>query len=97
MIRILAVSLSMLATAATAQGVTSIRSDAPAALKGEPDRIVCQKEEQIGTRLGARKVCLTVAEWNERERLHRQQIDRMQAGSCVPTAGCVKGQYGDGR
>lgn len=97
MLRSMAAALAFVATTVPAQGITSFKSSSIAPMKGNPDRLVCQKQEQIGTRLGARKVCLTVAEWNELERLHRQQIDKMQAGSCVPQAGCVKGPWGDGR
>lgn len=101
MLKTVAATLIILGTAAPAQVITSYQTSTPALVKGDADKIVCQKEERIGTRLGARKVCLTVSEWNERERLHRHQTDRMQAGGCVPdtlssaSVGCVKGPFGD--
>ncbi|MGH8527071.1 MAG: hypothetical protein ACREXY_23550 [Gammaproteobacteria bacterium] len=56
---------------------------APAAATGkgksyDPNRMVCQREETTGTRLGARKVCLTAAQWEEKRREHREQIERAQ-------------------
>jgi hypothetical protein len=43
--------------------------------KSDPNRIVCQKQEETGWRLGRRKVCHTVAEWAEIRRLARQAIE----------------------
>lgn len=43
-------------------------STAPADSKqAAPDRIVCERYEEIGSRLASRKVCRTVREW-EKER-----------------------------
>ena len=44
----------------------------------ELDRIVCERQEQIGTRLGGRKVCKTVREWQEQQRFHREDVERVQ-------------------
>ncbi len=46
--------------------------------KNELDRMVCEREEQIGSRLGARKVCKTVREWQEQRRVHREEVERVQ-------------------
>jgi hypothetical protein len=43
-----------------------------------PDEIVCIREQPIGSRLGARRVCRTRAEWAEHQRQYRQAIDRAQ-------------------
>jgi hypothetical protein len=48
------------------------------AKKSDADRIICQKEEQIGTRLAPKKVCLTVREWAERAQLNRAETERVQ-------------------
>ena len=42
------------------------------------DKIVCEREEQIGSRLGARKVCMTVRQWAEKARLERQDLEKVQ-------------------
>ena len=42
------------------------------------DKILCQREEEIGSRLKAKKVCMTTAEWARFEAQHRQDVDDMQ-------------------
>ena len=31
--------------------------------KSDVDKLICKKQEEIGSRLGAKKVCMTVAQW----------------------------------
>lgn len=58
-----------------------------AALAGEkkddkdPNRMVCEKQEVLGSRLATKKVCMTAAEWEQRRLEDRQQIDKAQAMS----------------
>lgn len=82
---VFAVVAILLAAPAATQNSSPTR---PAAGGRDPNRIVCERIEELGTRLGARKVCMTAAEWAEQRRQDRQQIDRLQAGSCVAGAGC---------
>ena len=42
------------------------------------NKIVCEKQEVVGSRLAVRKVCKTRAEWMEERLADRQQIDRLQ-------------------
>lgn len=44
----------------------------------DPNRKICQREETTGTRLGARKVCLTASQWAEKRREHREELERAQ-------------------
>jgi hypothetical protein len=89
MIRKLMMVLALIATPATAQ-VTSLEASNQTLKKGDPNRIVCEREETLGTRLGAHKVCLTVAEWNEKRREHRETVESIQHfGTSV---GCQEGQ-----
>ena len=46
--------------------------------KTDLDRIVCEKEEQIGSRLGARKVCKTVRQWQEQRRIQQEEVQDQQ-------------------
>jgi len=50
----------------------------------DPNEVVCQKSEVIGSRLGSKKICRTRAEWAEQRRLERMEIERAQVsrGSC---------------
>jgi hypothetical protein len=46
--------------------------------KKDPNEVVCEKQEEIGSRLSAVRVCKTRAEWAEERRLTRQDIERGQ-------------------
>lgn len=81
MLRLLAAAAVLLGSVTPAQ-VTSYTSNNPPPVDGDQHKIVCKKEEKIGTRLGAKKVCLTVAEWSERTRAHQERTERIQMGTC---------------
>lgn len=81
MLRKIALVALALSAAAPAQ-VTSYETNKPAPMKGDPNKIVCEKEETLGTRLGAKKVCLTVSEWNELRQAHRERTEQIQSGTC---------------
>jgi hypothetical protein len=86
---LLLVLASIAAVPATAQ-VTSLVSDHPAPPGKDPDRIVCEREEVLGTRLAGKKVCKTAAEWREERELQRQTVEGVQRqGTSV---GCQEGQ-----
>lgn len=42
------------------------------------DKIVCEKQEKTGSRLAARKICLTVAQWLEFRRDEQDQLQHLQ-------------------
>jgi hypothetical protein len=48
--------------------------------KKTPDlnQVVCEKEQDTGSRLMSHKVCMTRGEWNEQRRLQRMDIDKAQ-------------------
>ena len=81
MLRMIALAALILSAAAPAQ-VTSYMTNNPAPLKGDSNKIVCEKVERIGTRLGAKKLCLTVTEWNELKRAHQERTQQIQSGTC---------------
>ncbi len=58
--------------------------------KADPNQIVCEKHEVLGTRLATKRICKTRAEWAEKRRLERSDLERIQVGggSCVQGAGC---------
>ena len=43
-----------------------------------PNQIVCEKSEVLGSRVAVKKVCMTRAEWADRRLQDRQEIDRVQ-------------------
>ncbi|HEY6048800.1 MAG TPA: hypothetical protein VIV07_07120 [Sphingomicrobium sp.] len=46
--------------------------------KPDPNEVVCEKQEETGTRLGAKRVCKTRSQWAEQRRIDRLEIDRVQ-------------------
>jgi hypothetical protein len=51
----------------------------------DPTEVLCEKIEQIGTRLRSDRVCMTRSQWSEQKRLNREEVDRVQTRrSCGP-------------
>ena len=46
----------------------------------DPNEMVCEKQEVLGSRVATKKVCMTRAQWAEQRRLERQEIDKAQVG-----------------
>ena len=53
----------------------------------DPNRIVCEKQEELGSRLGSKRVCMTAAEWQQKRLNERQMIDRSQTLQKGPNGG----------
>lgn len=45
----------------------------------DPNRMVCEKQEVLGSRLASKRVCKTAAEWKAQRDADRQMIDRSQS------------------
>ena len=71
---------SLLAVPATAQSISFDDSAPGAQVKANPkgDKLICEKEDTLGSRLGARKVCLTETQWQEQRREHRETLEKFQ-------------------
>lgn len=54
----------------------------------DANRMVCHYEDEPGTRLHSRKICVTAAEWEDRRQANREVTERIQMQTCVPGAGC---------
>lgn len=54
--------------------------------KYDPSEIVCESIPVLGTRLAKKRTCATRAEWAERKRLDRLQLDVDQKNVCVKGA-----------
>jgi len=81
--------LLIAAVPAAAQDPTS-PAPAPQAsgpAKTDVNKIVCKKQEQIGSRLGAKKVCLTVKEWQDRAAADRIETERVQQNTSTRSGG----------
>lgn len=62
---------------ATIAHAQSGSNQAPAAA-AEADKQICKKEKETGSRLAAKKVCRTKAEWDEFYRQQRAETEQMQ-------------------
>lgn len=44
----------------------------------DPNKIICEKQEVLGSRLAVRRVCMTRAQWADLRSQDRQEIDKVQ-------------------
>lgn len=71
----------MVAGPVVAQTSPAESSAAGGVANDDSNRIVCKKQEQIGSRLGAKKRCLTEREWQARQQEDRDQLEKGQSDS----------------
>ena len=59
---------------------------APAADKDnkDPNRMICEKQEVLGTRLSTKRVCHTAAEWDALRQEARQNLEKAQSSRSNP-------------
>lgn len=84
----LSVALASLASPGVAQ--QSPQTHAPR----DPNERVCENVTGIGSRIGAKKVCATRAEWAARTKADRDSLEQMQMLQGRP---CVDARMGTGR
>ncbi len=71
--------VAAVAVPASAQTPTSVTVTAePGKNVRDPNEVVCEKIEVIGSRLIAKRVCATRAQWAERRLQERLDLDRAQ-------------------
>ena len=84
---ITAVLGALLALSAAAQERHHGKDRAPP----DPNEMVCEKQEVLGSRLAVRRVCMTRAQWADRRAQDRQTIDRSQTQLCGAHGGACSG------
>lgn len=52
--------------------------------RGDPNEVVCEKIEVVGSRLAVRRICATRAEWVEKRKMDREIIDQVQRSANGP-------------
>lgn len=65
--------------------------EGPAKAKGkqlDPNEVVCERQEVLGSRLNTRRVCMTRSEWAEHRRNDRAVVERSQMRGCNGSTGC---------
>lgn len=53
----------------------------------DPNRIICEKQNVLGSRLATKRVCMTAAEWALQRAAERQSIDKSQVQQKGPSGG----------
>jgi hypothetical protein len=71
-------SLLLISSPVVAQTAVPSTAASATAKSKDPNRIICEKQEELGTRLGGKKVCKTAAEWDEERRLQRENLEGVQ-------------------
>ena len=60
---------------------------APASKDKDPNRLICQRVEETGSRVASRKVCMTAQQWEEKRRADREFLEDAQQRSIEPNSG----------
>lgn len=51
----------------------------------DPNEVVCEKQQDTGSRLAMKRVCMTRSQWAEQRRLDRQDVDKAQTQAPLNT------------
>lgn len=63
-------------------GISQPPNSAIASAAGDQAQTICEKVEEIGTRLSAKRVCMSRAEWAEQRRRNREEVEKAQQTRC---------------
>ena len=55
--------------------------------KNDPNRMICEKQEVLGSRVATKKICMTAAQWEDRRREDREAIEKGQKQARGPSGG----------
>ena len=74
--------LSFIAAAAMVSVTPAVAQASDAEMKSskDPNEVVCEKQEVLGSRVATKRICMTRAEWAEKRRVERLEIERAQTG-----------------
>ncbi len=70
--------LAALSTGPVLAQSTQAPSDTAAKETRDPNEVVCEKQEVVGSRLATQKVCMTRAQWADLRKQDREAIERVQ-------------------
>jgi hypothetical protein len=71
-------SVALVAPAAAQSGPTDPAAPSSQSKLKDPNHVICEKQEEIGSRLGAKRICHTAAEWQQIRQQNREQVDDWQ-------------------
>jgi len=75
---LVAATLGASGSLAQAQQNTSSSSGTTAAKSIDPNEVVCERQEVIGSRLATKKVCMTRSQWADAKAQDRQDVEKAQ-------------------
>ena len=52
-----------------------------------PEKMICRRIDQTGSRLGTKKVCMTRAQWEERTREDQREVEALTKNVRCPRGG----------
>ena len=78
---------ALLVTAAPALAQAQPDGQQPSAKQNDPNRVICEKIRETGSRLNSRKVCMTAQQWEEQRRRDRENLQDAQQRSLEPNSG----------
>lgn len=77
-----ALSVTIAAAACLAASPSLAQAQAPAApaqaQQLDPNEVVCEKQEVVGSRLAVKRVCKTRAQWADQRLQERQEVEKVQ-------------------
>jgi hypothetical protein len=77
-------ALVIAAGCASSPDTTSSGYGATEAIEGDPDRMVCRRDKETGSRLSSR-TCKTAREWEEERLLNQEEMRNAQRGGAGPS------------
>jgi predicted transglutaminase-like cysteine proteinase len=75
--------LMLIAAPAAAQAPAAQSQQIATTDKSDVNRLVCKTEDTLGSRLSAKKVCLTVQQWKDLAQANREHTEEIQAKAGV--------------
>jgi hypothetical protein len=64
-----------------AAGAAEEKSPAPK----DPNRVICERQGEVGSRVATKRVCMTAAEWEIRRREDREALEKAQLNRTNPS------------
>jgi invasion protein IalB len=52
----------------------------------DPNRVICQRVEEIGSRLASKRICMTAQQWDEQRRQDRMAVQNLQQRENIPSS-----------
>jgi hypothetical protein len=69
---------AFLSAAAPAPTTTTLPQQPPRTAAPDPNQVICEKQEVVGSRLAVRRVCKTRAQWADDRLQDRQEVEKVQ-------------------